>query len=159
MQTYDFRPVELKNVEREIFKFIWSNNDKQNGIDRISRSIMKNEYENGGMRVTDVECLNRSLKLRQFIRANKSKHVIAKIQQLVVGSDSESPTLRQEYHNVSKKDDICSSAQDTINIITDYNREQYSKIDSLDIESDKNLIEEVASIDLKTYLNRKKEYS
>ena len=55
----------MKSIERIIFKFIWSTSKNSNGIDRISRSIMKNEYEYGGMKVTDVESLDRSIKLRQ----------------------------------------------------------------------------------------------
>jgi hypothetical protein len=116
---------------------------------------MKNEHQNGGLRVTDVECLDRSLKLRQFIRASKSKHVIARIQQLIVETENESPTLRQEYYKVTKSEDICTSAQETINIITDYNRVQYSKLEYQEIESDKNLIEEIASINIETFLKRK----
>jgi hypothetical protein len=64
----------LKSSEQIIFKFIWPTNKNENGIDRISRTIMKNEYELGGMKVADVECLDRSFKLRQFIRAQKSNH-------------------------------------------------------------------------------------
>jgi hypothetical protein len=75
MQSYSFRLVDLKLAEREIFKFIWSTNEKHNGIDRISRAVMKNSYEEGGMKVTDVECLDRSLKLRQFIRAEQPRHL------------------------------------------------------------------------------------
>jgi exonuclease III len=37
MQSVRFLPPEIINAEREIFKFIWSTNEKQNGIDRISR--------------------------------------------------------------------------------------------------------------------------
>jgi hypothetical protein len=83
MQSYHFNDTELSNIERIIFKFIWSNSDNQNGIDRISRKIMKNEYEYGGMKVTDLECLDRSIKLRQFIRAHNSNHIISKIQQML----------------------------------------------------------------------------
>jgi hypothetical protein len=111
MQTYEFKQDEIKEVERIIFKFIWSNNDKQNGIDRISRSVMKNDFEEGGMKVTDVECLDRSLKLRQFIRADKSNHVIAKIQALSVRNSNDTATIRQEYHNITEDECICSSAQ------------------------------------------------
>jgi hypothetical protein len=78
MQSYSFKDEDIRSAERMIFKFQWSNNENHNGIDRISRSIMKNEYEHGGMKVPDVDCLDRSLKLRQFIRASKSKHVIPK---------------------------------------------------------------------------------
>ena len=27
-------------------------------IDRIKRSVLKNEYSKGGLKITDVECLN-----------------------------------------------------------------------------------------------------
>jgi len=152
MQTYEFKQTEIRNTERIIFKFIWSTDEKQNGIDQISRSIMKNEYEEGGMKVTDVECLDRSLKLRQFIRADKSKHVIAKIQSTLIGS---SDTVRQEYHNITDEECISSSAQATLNLLIDHNRAQYANLSSDEYEIDKNLIDEVSSINIKTFLTRK----
>jgi hypothetical protein len=156
MQCYGFKSIDVTNAEREIFKFIWSNNDKLNGTDRISRAIMKNEYKMGGLKLPDVECLDRSIKLRQFIRAGKSNHAIAKIQEIIAGTQDEMYTLRQEYCcNDTVKESICSSAQTTMNIITDHNRLSYNSLDVHEYESDKNLINEVASINLKTYLKRK----
>jgi hypothetical protein len=155
MQSYQFHITDLKNAEKIIFKFIWSTNDKQNGVDRISRKVMKNEYEEGGMRITDVECLDRSLKLKQFIRASKSNHTIAKIQSIAVGVKNDNNVLKQEYYNVTSEECICASAQETLNIMADYNREQYCKMEEHKYESDKNLIEEVAALNLETYLRRK----
>jgi len=104
------------------------------------------------MKVTDVDCLDRSLKLKQFTRAQKSKHEIAKIQEMLTG-DSE---IRQEYCKITTDEKICQSAQGTINIITDYNRNKYCEISKEELESDRILIDEVSSINLKTYLERKK---
>ena len=65
MQTYKFDQNELTVIERMIFSFIWSSLEQQNGIDRIKRSIMKNEHSKEGMKkITDVERLNRSLKIK-----------------------------------------------------------------------------------------------
>jgi hypothetical protein len=155
MQSYGFNETELKVAERTIFKFIWSTSENQNGIDRISRKIMKNEYEHGGMKVTDVECLDRSLKLKQFIRAQKSSHEISNIQQFITEEVNSSSVLKQEYSNINSKEKICQSAQETINIITDYNRNSYVKLTPEEFESDRILIDEIASINLKTYLERK----
>jgi hypothetical protein len=63
MQSYGFEKTELLSTERKIFKFLWSTKDNPNGIDRIKRSVMKNEFMNGGIKVTDIKCLDRSLKL------------------------------------------------------------------------------------------------
>jgi hypothetical protein len=41
MQSFCFHPNDIKSAEREIFKFIWSTSEKHNGIDRISRAVMK----------------------------------------------------------------------------------------------------------------------
>jgi hypothetical protein len=51
---------------------------------------------------------------------------------------------------------ICRTSQETMNIIIDHNRNEYKNLPTEKIESDKNLIEEVASINIKTYLKRKK---
>ena len=153
MQSYAFEKKDLDNAEKIIFKFLWSNNQNQNGIDRIKRTIMKNDYEQGGLRVTDVECLDRSLKLRQYIRAESSKHAISNIQKYVTEKGS-SNIIRQEYVNIAMDEPICSSAQDTINKLTDFNRKSYEDQMTEEYENDKNLIEEVSSINLVSYLKR-----
>ena len=105
------------------------------------------------MKVTDVECLDKALKLKQFIRASTSKHPISNIQQHLT---SEGNCIRQEYHKITMEEAICRTSQETMNIIIDHNRNEYKNLPTEKIESDKNLIEEVASINIKTYLKRKK---
>ena len=58
-------------------KKVW---ERERGIDRIKRSILKNKYVEGGLDVTDIKCLDRSLKARQYVRADKSRHPIKLIQ-------------------------------------------------------------------------------
>ena len=153
MQSYGFSEHDLSNVEKIIFKFIWSTKETQNGVDRIKRAVMKNDYDKGGMKITDVECLNRSLKLRQFIRAHNSKHAISTIQDILTSKDG---CIKQEYSSISNEEDIVKSAQETLNIIIDHNREKYRSLEQEEYETDKNLIDEVASINLKEFLTRKK---
>ena len=116
---------------------------------------MKNDYSKGGMKVTDVESLDRSLKLKQFIRAHNSNHVISRIQNLLSTQSDHGGCMRQEYPNVTEEESICKTAQETLNIIIDYNRETYKNILQEEYESDRNLINEVSSINLATYLKRK----
>ena len=116
---------------------------------------MKNEYSKGGMKVTDVESLDRSLKLKQFIRAYNSNHIISKIQALLSKKSGDGKCIHQEYQNVTEEESICKSAQETLNILIDYNRETYKSIQQEEFETDKNLIDEVSSINLTTYLTRK----
>ena len=156
MQAYGFDRNELTTIERTIFKFLWSSNEVQNGIDRIKRSIMKNEYSKGGMKVTDVESLNSSLKLKQFIRAHNSNHVIKKIQEHLSNDTKSRKSIRQEYSTVTDEEPISQSAQETMNLICDYNRNLYTMIPHEKFESDRILINEISSINLKDYLSRKK---
>jgi hypothetical protein len=116
---------------------------------------MKNEYDKGGMKVTDVECLERSLKLRQFIRASTSKHVISKIQNLITNGNTKDHHIKQEYEKVTNRESICKSAQETLNVIIDHNRETYKNLTQDKYMMDRNLLDEVASINLDTYLKRK----
>ncbi len=155
LQSYEFKHEDLVDTERRIFKFLWSTKDNPNGINRIKRSIMKNEYADGGMRVTDVECLDKSLKLKQFIRAKSTNHEIAKIQNLLTNGNVNVHLTRQEYYAVTNGDPICKSAQGTLNIITDYNRELYKNLPYAQYESDRNLINEVASTNLNIFFQRK----
>ena len=155
MQACSFDDKELVTIERIIFKFLWSTNENHDGIDRIKRSIMKNDYEHGGMKITDMESLNRSLKLRQFIRAKNSTHVISRIQNWLTNGNESCQSTRQEYSKITSEEPICKSAQESLNLITDYNREQYEKMEDEDTETNKHLINEISSIDLLEYLKRK----
>jgi len=155
MQAYGFEREELTTIERTIFKFLWSTNENQNGIDRIKRAIMKNDFPKGGMKVTDTESLNCSLKLKQFIRANNSNHAISKIQMHLTKNPDQSSNLTQEYAKITEDEPICQIAQQTINLITDHNRRKYEDITEDKFESNKLLIDEVSSINLIQYLSRK----
>ena len=72
----------MKEIERKIFGFIWvsSKSEIDRAIDRIKRSISKNEFSEGGLNISDVECLNKALTLRQFVRADTLNHPIRRIQ-------------------------------------------------------------------------------
>ena len=58
LQVQRINDNSIKQIERLIFGFIWLSNqsEKDRGIDRIKRSIMKNDIEEGGLNVTNVEC-------------------------------------------------------------------------------------------------------
>ena len=80
----------------------WSGKEK--GIDSIKRSILKDKIGEGGLNVTDVECLNRTLKLRQNIRANNTKHPINQIQKYCsekLGYNNDG--MQQEYNKIPKR--------------------------------------------------------
>jgi hypothetical protein len=154
LQSYGIRTPELTDIERTIFDFLWSKGDGRKGVDRIKRSIMKNEYSEGGINVTDIECLNRSLKLKQFIRAAQTNHPIAYIQQILSTDKINHYTVRFEYRKVTESEAICTAAHDTLNRITDYNRMNY-QYEQLSSESKSDLLNEVSSINLVTYLSRK----
>ena len=54
--VYNLQVVEIKStcvvrIERSSFGFIWKGcrSEKERGIDRIKRSVLKNGYENGGL--------------------------------------------------------------------------------------------------------------
>jgi exonuclease III len=155
LQAYGIDKEEVTSIERIIFKFLWSTKDNQNGIDRIKRSIMKNEFSKGGMNVTDVECLNRALKLKQFIRAQNSKHIIATIQAMCTTREVGESQIKQEYAIITEDEPICRTAQETMNLITDHNRNLYNEMTEAEYESDRYLIDEVSTINLLEYLKRK----
>jgi hypothetical protein len=156
MQSYDFDNKELINIERIIFKFIWSTSTNQNGKDRIKRSILKNEHSKGGMMVTDIDCMNKALKLKQFVRAFKTDHVISSIQALSSSSDGKEKHVHREYSKITDDEPICKVAQEMMNLITDYNRNLYETMDLEISKTDKHLINDIVSINLEEYLKRKK---
>ena len=152
MQGYGIKQEELIQTERIIFQFIWSSNENKKGIDRIKRSIMKNEYIHGGLNVTDVDSLDRSLKLRQFIRSFSTSHPIKKVQAEITGC----AFVSKEYEKITKDEPICARAQDTINKMTDYERSNYRFDDKEENSEHYKIIaiNNAASVDLVTFLKR-----
>ena len=92
-------------TERSNFGFVWigCKSEKERGIDRIKRSVLKNSHEEGGLNITDIDCLNRSLKLRQFMRANRVNHPIRTIQKYCMKKLGYTSTVVQEYDKLRSK--------------------------------------------------------
>ena len=134
--------------------WLGSRSDKERGTDCIKRAVLKNSYDEGGLNVTDLDCMNRALKLGQFVRAKSSKHPITRIQTYCLEKIGYGNTKGQEYTKISVQEDIISSAMDTINIMCDYRRgiimdnceEACGAIRSIDF---------VASTDVSRYLIQK----
>jgi hypothetical protein len=156
LQVQGINDSSIKQIERIIFGFIWLNSrsEKEKGIDRIKRSILKNETAEGGLNVTDVECLNRALKLRQYIRANKTNHPIKQIQKYCTEKLGYSVDgIQQEYNKTTKSEAITESAQTTINIIHDHTLKKIIS-DSGKHANNMNTIKYAASININTHLLR-----
>jgi hypothetical protein len=157
MQCIDFDENSLKHTEQYIFNFLWGKKDIEDlrARDRIRRSTMKNNYKSGGLNITDMSCLNKSLKLRQYIRANQSNHNINIIQKYCCEKLGSVEALEQEFRNITSDEVICESAQRTVNILTDSNREKKFREEGDIIESNK-AINLISNINIDTYLDRKK---
>jgi exonuclease III len=158
LQCYQILDEDLILVERLIFRFIWSRkwDNTKKFIDRISRKVMKNEYSKGGLRAPDIECLDKALKLKQFVRANHSSNVVKKIQEITVCNLGYEKVIMQEYDRLSDEDWIIRSGQSTINTLTDWARAECYGTDG-NGQSSTIAINLVGSINLGTYLRRKKE--
>jgi exonuclease III len=155
LQCYEIIERDIKVVERMIFKFIWCKDwNRERWNERISRKVLKNEYEKGGLRAPDVECLNRALKLKQFIRASNGNHVIRELQ--LSEGNLKWQGIQQEYQNPSSIESVVHNAQSSINILTDRFREEICESIVLR-ESSSIVINMMGSIDIATYLGRKKE--
>jgi hypothetical protein len=155
MQCYGILPAELLSIERLIFKFIWSKKWKESRpIERISRKILKNSYENGGMNAPDIEALDRSLKLKQFIRCASCSHQVRLLQTILLNNAGYENVLNQEYFNILNDDPIISRSQDTINRLTDNNRERvFGGLDAANASTF--VIDLTSSINIENYLKRK----
>ena len=46
----------IKETEIIIFGFLWlgSRSDRERGVDRIKRSVLKNGYKHGGLNIWDI---------------------------------------------------------------------------------------------------------
>ena len=69
-------------VNKLIFKFFWNKKWDGKCPDRIKRQVLKNSYQNGGMKAPDVGALDCGLKVKQFINATRSNNKINTLQRL-----------------------------------------------------------------------------
>jgi hypothetical protein len=155
MQCYDFKEKDLIRIERLIFKFIWSKDwENKKHIERIKRSVLKNEYNKGGMKAPDIECLNRALKLKQFLRSSNSDHPIRHLQSSTLQKIGYKNDIQQEYARLALEDSIIKASQDTINKLTDFCREKsYGGMEKA--IASRHAINLAASIRITEHLDRK----
>ena len=155
LQCYGILQKELVLVERLIFKFVWSKDwNKLHVCERIKRSVLKSEYEEGGLKAPDIECLDRSLKLKQFLRASKSGHVIASFQTYSSENLGYDKVVKQDYHKLTEDDWVLKVGQETINILSDYARcNDYGGVGIA--ETSTIAINTIGSIYIPDYLKRK----
>jgi exonuclease III len=157
MQCVFFEESQIKEIERKMFFFLWAKSpDKKRAIDRIKRSVLKNEYEYGGLKMTDIECLDRALKLKQYIRASSANHYINTIQEKCI-EDSGTNKLFSEFMKMTNLEDVTKVAQSTINLINNHTDQISNKVDDEEEEDIKEYkIRHVAAINISNYLTKNK---
>jgi len=158
LQATKINNQDLKNVESFIFSYLWSKKMGGNRApDRIKRSIMKRDYQEGGLRVVDFGALDKALKLKQFFRACDCNHPINLIQNYILEALDYDNELYQDYNKFTHLDDVVYSAQHTINELTNILRREVDR----DIESNVGVlpykIDLIASIDIANYLDRNRQ--
>ena len=153
MQVCKFKEACMKSIERIIFGFIWKahKSERERGIDRIKRSVLKNKHVEGGLNATDIECLDRSLKTRQFVRANNSSHPIKIIQVYCNELIRQDRVINQGYSKISDKEGVTMVAQSTINSLNQSIRERLNNNVEL-YKDDKTAINYAGAIDIKLFL-------
>ncbi len=98
--------------------------------------------------------MDRSLKLKQFLRASKSRHVIASFQTYSSENLGYDEVINQDYHKLTQDDWVVKIGQDTINILSDYARQ--NKYGGVEIaETSTIAINTIGSIYITDYLKRK----
>ncbi len=152
MQVCNYSTDDLQKAESFIFNFLWSkdyNNVKAK--DRISRVKMKQDYENGGLKVPDLRNLNIALKLRQFFRSVYSNHPIKWLQRYHTEIVDYDYPVQQEYSRLCKNDNVIYWAQVGMNRLTDVMRESIKSSNNPEY-----IVDLIASTDVLEYLNRRK---
>ena len=154
LQMCEIREQELKSVERTIFKFLWNRKWVGNSApDRIKHDTLKLPYARGGLQAPDIGVFNIALKVRQFLRAMRSKHPINLIQKFQL----ERIGYKCEYAKISQHDNVIKTFQLTCNRLTDKFREQCS---FQPLQNPNDIISAVgiiASMGVLEFLMRKKE--
>jgi len=158
LQMCEIAERELIEVDRMIFKFLW--NRKWIGPaapDRIKRNVLKQSYENGGLKAPDIKNLDRALKVKQFVRSMQSKHPINFIQKFQLERIGYDEYFKCEYAKICKYDVVVKTYQITCNLLTDSLRSKGNSLPMPDPSSIGDTINVIASTDILEYLMRKNE--
>jgi exonuclease III len=101
MQATHIKESDLKLIETIIYRFIWNiKPTNRNNSGRISRDILKKDYEQGGLKAPDVHSLNSGLKYKHYTRCITSTHPIGKVTSLLV-QKLKTYKIRKDLHHVS----------------------------------------------------------
>ena len=103
-----------------------------------------------GLNVTDIECLDKSLKTRQFIRAEKSKHLVKRIQIYCLGEIGCREVILQGNSKITNIEGGMMVAQLTINTFNTFTIDQLNE-GSDNYLGDKLAIKYAGSINESTY--------
>ena len=152
LQMCDINDRDCTNVERIIFKFLWNKKWLGNPApDRIKRSTLKLDYDQGGMRAPDIKILNLALKAKQFIRSSRSEHPIKWIQFWIMEEIGYHEIYKLEYRVICNLDPVVKAYQLSINQVTDSIRSK-----ALTGNGDSTVASLIASTDMFEYLSRAK---
>jgi hypothetical protein len=106
------------------------------------------------LKAPDIECLDRSLNLKQVLRASKCRHVIASFQIYSSENLGYKEKINEDYHKLSQDDWVLKIGQETINVLSDYARcNDYVGVEIAEISTI--AINTIGSIYILDYLKRK----
>ncbi|MCE2674445.1 MAG: hypothetical protein LW635_12790, partial [Microcystis sp. 53598_E5] len=156
LQICEIKEVEIKLVERIIFRFLWNKKWLGNiAPDRIKRNVLKLPYEWGGLGAPDISVLNMALKTKQFLRAMASRHIISDIQKFILEKQGYFEYYKNEYAKLCKFDAVVEGYQITTNHVTD----QIRSGEIIENHDDENFIQNriniLASTDILEYFRRR----
>jgi hypothetical protein len=122
MQCCSFKQVDLTRIERIYFKFLWCKKWDSAAPDRIKRSILKSQKEEGGLNCVDVKSLDESIKLRQYFKSLNGSGIAKDLQIWLLNDVGVNDPQCQDFDKHSSLDEVTSSATKSINKITKYYR-------------------------------------
>jgi hypothetical protein len=71
---------EIKQINDIILNFLWTKGGSARRVERIKREIIYKPPRLGGFGVIEFGCLDKAIKFKQVLRANKSRHPIRNLQ-------------------------------------------------------------------------------
>ena len=160
LQSCEIREKELISVERTIFKFLWNKKWAGKCPDRIKRQVLKNSYQNGGMKAPDVAALDCALKIKQFLNATKSKNKIKIVQRLFTSVAAPICDTQLIYEANKCTNKFITKAMESLNKLNKISFDKY-KVNLVDVKNEnkdvsclKPYLEHFVSLDLKAYFAR-----
>ena len=107
MHTCHIKEEDLILIDRLCYSFIWNSTNNNRPGDKVKRTLLKNEYENGGFKAPCIKSMDSGIKLKKYLRAGSN--YIAPVQDKLLSLYGIYSIVNSDYNITMLRKVLCPS--------------------------------------------------